>query len=268
MAAASFIKLQNSALQFTNNPQEFYQNIQAVVKPSVDIPIFLIAKKIFDGKMIRYCGTPIDQFPLTYEYLKRHSTKLQEKVNALISVITKATKMSTKVTQSIGHFLSQSSQHTQSIHFALMEVPVIHIADQEIPILKGKIADLDDPSVFVTLPLIITLRLLTRPDPFTEVNCPTIFSRTKGIQKLASEKSLDLISYLNQLRDQFIGLKPELFKDLEERIYGSLATQNIQKNGETDQYYEILSALSGAISRGERSKAMNFCMQLAVSNYL
>jgi hypothetical protein len=261
-------QLQNSAIHFSESPELFYKNIKAVAKSPVDVPVFLMAKKIFDGKKIRYCGKPLDQFPLTYEYLKNHSTELQERVNALILSITKAPKINDQVVGSIKTFLKQSQANTVSLNFALSEVTVIHIAGEEAQILKGKIDDLNDPSVYVALPLLIALRLLTQPEKFTEVNCPAIFSRTKAIQdlalKMSAETEAPLIDYLNHLRDKLTGLKPDVFKALEDRIYGTLASQQVEKNVETDECYGILSELSGMISRGERASAMNFCMELAI----
>jgi hypothetical protein len=275
MASVSFDQFKSSALKFPENPKEFYKNLQTFAKSNIDISLLQIGTRIAAGEIVRYCGKPLDQFPLPYKYLKDHSSKLQQGVNSLISVITGAPKANDQVVQSVKEFLSGARRHTESLNFGLAEVPVIHIADEEAQALKGKIDDLTDPSVFVTLPPAITLRLLMREDPFTDMNCPVVFSETEAVREMALKKSPDkdsptfLTDYLNQLRDQLIDLKqekPQVFKDLEDRIYASLSSQDVQKNGETDELYRIVGALSGAISRGQSAPAMNFCMELAVCN--
>jgi len=276
MFGTHFSQLKKSALHFSENEETFYQDLGDIGKSPLDLPVLKIAKKIFENEPVRYCGKPISEFPFTFQYLQASSYELRGRVKEIVELICNSKKLS-EVNDAIGKFLIAARVNTQSIHFGLASVPVIQHAHREAGILKEKTGDLTDPSVFIALPLLISLRLLMQEGRFTKENCPVIFIRSTGMQKLAQEalkeEEIDhvdsVVSYLNQMRDRLVSLQidhPGLFTKLEERIYGNLSKETLLEDIEVETLYRGIHRVSGAISFGDRASILNYCMKLAIDS--
>jgi hypothetical protein len=252
-----FCKLQGAAEDFASDKQAFYDALGDIGHVKLDRRVVRIAEKINSGGTVRYCGRSLSEFPATYAYLQKKSKECVDRIGAIVKKVVEADD---EEDVPFAEFSSQAREDIRAMNFGLYEAPVIQAAADEAQGLKGRGVNEEEASFYVALPPLIALRLLTREQQFTELDCPVLISGTREIWEMGvlegyENSKAGAIAYLNSVQ---AWLQPKQ-NSLREEIYENLSNEDASYSDEC----KLLFQISSALSRGENAAAMNHCMKLA-----
>lgn len=215
-----------------------------------DLLILGVASRILRDEPVRYKGALLKEIPFTFRFVNEECSKLSESMETLRqAVLSAATKRSLKTPKK--NFVSETGAPLRLIRFGLVHSKLIALAGSEMEVFVSKGKDASDEEVLLTMPIILSLRLLNQETPFREDCLPQIFRDASTLRA----------DDLNRIRSDIQELSEEEFQELEKAIYESQKPKNEPLN----RIYTALNQIGYAISRGSCAKTMNYILRIAAN---